>query len=121
MTLKYNADFFFVSAKTLRLIRAFSLKRNLRTLLNTESDASDITCVNGIRALNALALIVFHKSAALQFNPYINRTYMTEVKHYYHFIPPTGLSKNKITVLILSDNYPFLSSGSHYSDRMDYR
>jgi len=80
MTYISNADFFSISAKTLRLIRAFSLKRNLRTLLDTESTQSDISCLHGIRSLNAIGLIIFHKSAALFFNPYVNRTYMTEVK-----------------------------------------
>jgi len=77
---------FFISAKTLRLIRAFSLTRNLRTLLDTESTQKDIHCLNGIRSLNALSLIIFHKSVALFFNPYVNRTYMTEVKERCNWI-----------------------------------
>jgi hypothetical protein len=85
MTQLYNKNFFLISGKTLRLIKAFSLKRNLRTLLNTESAPSDITCLHGIRALNALALIIFHKSVALHFNPYVNRTHMAEVTERVNF------------------------------------
>ncbi|PNF21733.1 hypothetical protein B7P43_G10363 [Cryptotermes secundus] len=65
-------------AKTLRLIKAFSLKKNLQKLLNTESVRNDVPCLHGIRALNALALIIFHKSVALYFNPYINRAEMAQ-------------------------------------------
>jgi hypothetical protein len=77
---------FFISAKILRLLRAFSLTRNLRTLLDTENTQNDVHCLNGIRTLNALSLIIFHKSVALYFNPYVNRTYMTEVKERCNWI-----------------------------------
>ncbi|KDR21234.1 Nose resistant to fluoxetine protein 6 [Zootermopsis nevadensis] len=64
--------------KTVRLLKAFSLKKNFRTLLKTENVSNDFACLHGIRTLNAVALIVFHKSVALYFNPYVNRTYMAE-------------------------------------------
>ena len=79
------------------MIKAFSLKRNLRTLLDTESTQNDINCLNGIRSLNALSLILFHKSVALFFNPYVNRTYMTEVKEPCNWILsycPVAFRKN---------------------------
>jgi predicted membrane protein len=75
----------YFSATYLRLMRAFSLKKNLQTLLNTEHVSNDVPCLHGIRALNAVALIVFHKSVALYFNPYVNRTYMAEVKQHINF------------------------------------
>jgi hypothetical protein len=67
-------------------MKAFSLKKNVLTLLNTENVSNDIACLHGIRTLNAVALIIFHKSVALYFNPYVNRTYMVEVKQYINYI-----------------------------------
>jgi hypothetical protein len=77
-----NVGFFSFPAKILRLVKAFSLKRNVQKLLNTESVSNDVACLHGIRALNAMALIIFHKSVALYFNPYINRTHMAQVITY---------------------------------------
>jgi hypothetical protein len=96
---------FFISAKILRLIRAFSLKRNLRTLLDTESTQNDIHCLNGIRSLNALTLIIFHKSVALFFNPYVNRTYMAEVKERCNWIQSYCSVTFRKKDFILSGNY----------------
>ncbi|XP_063973444.1 O-acyltransferase like protein isoform X1 [Diachasmimorpha longicaudata] len=60
------------------IVLAFSLKRNLRKLLSMKRGDDDIATLHGIRAINALMLIVAHKSMALFFNPYVNRTGMTE-------------------------------------------
>nr|CAD7428548.1 unnamed protein product [Timema monikensis] len=59
-----------------KLVKCFSLRRNWKTLSNTKSSPDDVKSVHGLRAINALALIMFHKSAAFQFNPYTNRTAM---------------------------------------------
>ncbi|XP_030382326.1 nose resistant to fluoxetine protein 6 [Scaptodrosophila lebanonensis] len=57
---------------------AFSLDKNLRWLFSTRSSPSDIEAVHGIRFLNAMMLIFSHKSMAMFFNPYNNRTEMSE-------------------------------------------
>ncbi|KAH8305318.1 hypothetical protein KR044_002142, partial [Drosophila immigrans] len=57
---------------------AFSLDKNLRWLFSTSSSPGDIEAVHGIRFLNALMLIFSHKSMAMFFNPYNNRTAMAE-------------------------------------------
>lgn len=44
-----------------------------------DRDPSDIQSIHGIRFLNALLLLIAHKSMALFFDPYMNRTQMTEV------------------------------------------
>lgn len=63
-----------------KVLHSFSLKRNIRQLLSVNASPEDIRSVHGIRALNALMLLVSHKSMAMFFNPYSNRTTMTEVK-----------------------------------------
>ncbi|XP_014214340.1 nose resistant to fluoxetine protein 6-like [Copidosoma floridanum] len=57
---------------------AFSLKRNVLKLVSLDRDESDIATLHGIRALNAFMLVLAHKSLAIFFNPYVNRTDMTE-------------------------------------------
>ena len=76
-------------------------------MLNTEIAQNNINCLNGIRSLNALALLIFHKSAALFFNPYVNRTYMSEVKEFYSLML---FSDNQIKLFILSDKYIYFIS-----------
>ncbi|KAG8222358.1 hypothetical protein J437_LFUL015954 [Ladona fulva] len=53
------------------------LKRNFKELFSLSSSSDDIQCIHGIRFLNALALLLSHKSIALFFNPFVNRTSMT--------------------------------------------
>ncbi|XP_066603638.1 nose resistant to fluoxetine protein 6 [Prorops nasuta] len=60
------------------LLLSFSLKRNWQKLMSLERPEGDIAALHGVRALNAFMLIVAHKSMALFFNPYVNRTSMTE-------------------------------------------
>ncbi|KAG7202798.1 hypothetical protein KM043_009961 [Ampulex compressa] len=57
---------------------AFSLKRNATKLFSITKGESDIETLHGVRALNAVMLLIAHKNMALFFNPYINRTYMAE-------------------------------------------
>lgn len=57
----------------------FSLKRNFFKLISLERAEGDIATLHGVRALNALMLVLAHKSMALFFNPYVNRTDMSEV------------------------------------------
>ncbi|XP_069696137.1 uncharacterized protein [Periplaneta americana] len=78
--------------KSVALVKAFSLRKNWRTLLNTNPDQHDIPCVHGIRALNAFALLVFHKSVILYFSPFANRTYMAETfSHIWSMIGRTSV------------------------------
>lgn len=61
------------------ILLSFSLKRNFQKLVSLNRPEGDIAALHGVRALNALMLIVAHKSMALFFIPYVNRTEMTEV------------------------------------------
>lgn len=65
------------------VLSAFSLKKNVLKLVSLERSESDIATLHGIRAFNAFMLLLSHKSLALFFNPYVNRTEMTEVSHFY--------------------------------------
>ncbi|XP_055522358.1 nose resistant to fluoxetine protein 6 [Wyeomyia smithii] len=59
-------------------LSAFSLIQNTRTIFCVKDDPNDVASVHGIRFLNAILLVVAHKSMALFFNPYANRTDMSE-------------------------------------------
>lgn len=50
----------------------------MSALCSLKRDPNDIQAVHGIRFLNAFLLVVSHKSMALFFDPYVNRTQMTE-------------------------------------------
>ncbi|OAD54557.1 Nose resistant to fluoxetine protein 6 [Eufriesea mexicana] len=60
------------------LLLSFSLKRNFKKLVSLERRQSDIATLHGVRAINAIMLLLAHKSMALFFNPYTNRTEMSE-------------------------------------------
>ncbi|XP_001942708.2 regulator of hypoxia-inducible factor 1 [Acyrthosiphon pisum] len=74
---KYNM-FQSTESTASKVLYSFSLKRNVRQLLSVNESPEDIRSVHGIRALNALMLLASHKSMAMFFNPYSNRTAMTE-------------------------------------------
>lgn len=61
------------SASLKSLLYCFSLKRNVKTLFNLSRTADDVQSIHGIRMINALMLILCHKSMALFFMPYSNR------------------------------------------------
>ncbi|XP_026466957.1 nose resistant to fluoxetine protein 6-like [Ctenocephalides felis] len=63
------------------IFKAFSLPHNFRRLIDTSSktDENDpLACLHGIRALNALIILVNHKSMAVLFYPVSNRTTLTQ-------------------------------------------
>ncbi|XP_076165792.1 nose resistant to fluoxetine protein 6 [Ptiloglossa arizonensis] len=60
------------------LLLSFSLKRNFKQLVSLERQPNDIATLHGVRAINAGMLLLAHKSMALFFNPYANRTEMSE-------------------------------------------
>lgn len=83
----HQLDFFAIfPGTTSKVLYSFSLKRNVRQLLNVNESPEDIRSIHGIRALNALMLLASHKSMAMFFNPYSNRTAMTEVTLIYYMI-----------------------------------
>ncbi|CRK95963.1 CLUMA_CG009406, isoform A [Clunio marinus] len=57
---------------------AFSVTKNIQDLLNVDDNPNEIQTVHGIRFLNAMVLMFTHKSMAILFNPFINRTEMTK-------------------------------------------
>ncbi|KAG5314333.1 NRF6 protein, partial [Acromyrmex insinuator] len=63
---------------TSELLLSFSLKRNILKLFSLERPQGDIASLHGIRFLNSALLLVSHKSMAIFFIPYVNRTYMSE-------------------------------------------
>ncbi|XP_039298057.1 O-acyltransferase like protein [Nilaparvata lugens] len=66
------------TSKSMEILQSFSILSNSRKLFSMKRFHDDIASIHGIRTLNAIMLLVSHKSMALFFNPYINRTGMTE-------------------------------------------
>ena len=64
-----------------KLIQSFSLRKNVLALFSMSRSPGDIESIHGIRAINAVLLLIAHKCMALFFNPYLNRTVMAEVSH----------------------------------------
>lgn len=59
---------------------SFSLRRTIKALLKEATDAADITCIYGIRALTTMVLYVAHQLITISRIPYSNRTSLTEVR-----------------------------------------
>lgn len=57
---------------------AFSLKNNVSSIFAMQRSKNDFKAVHGIRCLNAFMLLFSHKSMAMFFQPYINRSTMAE-------------------------------------------
>ncbi|BES97491.1 NRF [Nesidiocoris tenuis] len=74
----YNRNPGVVTTKA-EILLAFSLKKNCGKLFSVEVPADDVSSLHGIRFLNAMMLYLSHKSMALFFNPYSNRTFMAEM------------------------------------------
>ncbi|XP_028028515.1 nose resistant to fluoxetine protein 6 [Bombyx mandarina] len=62
-----------------KLLNAFSLKRNLRKVFDLSDAATRVKGVDAFRGINALALLVAHKSMAMAHNPYVNKVSFSEV------------------------------------------
>lgn len=56
-----------------KLLNAFSLKRNLRKVFDLSDTGSKVKGVDAHRGMNALALLIAHKSMAMAHNPYVNK------------------------------------------------
>ncbi|XP_050308684.1 O-acyltransferase like protein-like [Anthonomus grandis grandis] len=70
-------DLYAIGEKS-KWITSFSLKKNFNTLTSINRSPGDIQAVHGIRMLNAVLLLLAHKSMAVFFMPYSNRTYAVE-------------------------------------------
>lgn len=59
---------------------SFSLRRTIKALLKEATDAADITCIYGIRALATIVLYVAHQLITISRIPFSNRISLTEVR-----------------------------------------
>ncbi|XP_044756157.1 nose resistant to fluoxetine protein 6-like [Coccinella septempunctata] len=64
--------------KFLKLVDCFNLFDNWEELTTVKESKDEVKTLHGMRALGALALIISHKTMALFYNPYINRSAMSE-------------------------------------------
>ncbi|XP_072942215.1 nose resistant to fluoxetine protein 6-like [Epargyreus clarus] len=62
-----------------KLLNAFSLKRNVRKIIDLTDSPSNVKGVDAIRGVNAFALLLAHKSMAMAHSPYINKTSFSAV------------------------------------------
>lgn len=65
-------------SKMARIINCFDVFTNWNSLTSVTEDEKDVKSIHGIRALSALGLLMSHKTMALFYNPYMNRSQMTE-------------------------------------------
>lgn len=61
-----------------KLLTSFSLIRNTKHLFSLNRELGDIRTAHAIRFFNAVMLLLSHKCMAIFFDPYSNRTAMTE-------------------------------------------
>ncbi|KAL1513441.1 hypothetical protein ABEB36_002852 [Hypothenemus hampei] len=59
-------------------ITSFSLAKNITSLFIIKKSPGDLQAVHGIRMINAILLVLAHKSMAVLFLPYFNRTEAAE-------------------------------------------
>lgn len=65
-----------------KIFYSFSLKTNIKAIFHSDPTKQDhLSAIHGIRSLNALALLLFHKAVVLLFAPYINKATLIEVKN----------------------------------------
>lgn len=56
-----------------KLLNAFSLKRNLKKIFDLSDSPTKVKGIDAFRGINALALLIAHKSMAMAHNPYVNK------------------------------------------------
>ncbi|KAJ8919200.1 hypothetical protein NQ315_012188, partial [Exocentrus adspersus] len=63
----------------IQILMCFAIQRNFKQLTAVKESKGEIQALHGVRALSALGLIISHKVMALYFNPFMNRSVMSEV------------------------------------------
>ncbi|CAB3262616.1 unnamed protein product [Arctia plantaginis] len=62
-----------------KLLNAFSLKRNLKKIFDLSDSPTKVKGIDAFRGINALALLIAHKSMAMAHNPYVNKVSYSNV------------------------------------------
>uniref|UniRef100_A0A1B6DSV6 Nose resistant-to-fluoxetine protein N-terminal domain-containing protein n=2 Tax=Clastoptera arizonana TaxID=38151 RepID=A0A1B6DSV6_9HEMI len=62
----------------LRLVLSFSLQKNWNTLIKTDLQEDEISCVHGIRFIFSIIIYFIHRQTFGMFVPFINRTEVVE-------------------------------------------
>jgi hypothetical protein len=60
-------------------VQAFSLRKNVSALFRLSRSPDEIESLHGLRTFSVLLVLVAHKSMALFFSPFLNRTTKAEV------------------------------------------
>ena len=71
--------YFLLASKVHPALMAFSFRRNWQKLISIEKSEGDIPILHGVRAVHVLALLLSHKSVAMLYSPYANRTDISKV------------------------------------------
>ncbi|KAF4517143.1 hypothetical protein B566_EDAN006442 [Ephemera danica] len=107
-----------------RLVLAFSLRRSWSNLVSTRAPTNDVSAIHGVRFLNAIGLLICHKSMALFFDPFVNRTVMAErMTHPWTVIGRTAILYTDSFILIsgLLVTHALLPELDRRKGRMDIR
>ncbi|XP_065335733.1 O-acyltransferase like protein-like [Cloeon dipterum] len=62
-----------------RLLLAFSLRRNWRSLVDTDVPEDELSCLHGLRCFASLMIYVIHKVVFILFHPFSNRTDVSDL------------------------------------------
>ncbi|XP_066252059.1 nose resistant to fluoxetine protein 6-like [Euwallacea similis] len=63
------------------LLSVFAIQKNFKSLITVASkNGRNFSSIHGVRFFSALALLMAHKTMASLYNPYINKTRMTEIQ-----------------------------------------
>ncbi|KAK9874774.1 hypothetical protein WA026_005581 [Henosepilachna vigintioctopunctata] len=73
----YQEKELYLQREVENLLECFDIRKNWKLLTNVKESDQEVKILHGIRALSALALLISHKTMALFYNPYINRSVMT--------------------------------------------
>ncbi|KAL1492211.1 hypothetical protein ABEB36_012693 [Hypothenemus hampei] len=76
----YNRGYSFNETLSMKILGAFAIQNNLKSALKISKNSNEYTSVHGVRFFSALALLMAHKTMALLYNPYINKTWMAETQ-----------------------------------------
>lgn len=75
-----------------KLLNAFSLRRNFKRVFDLSDSPTRVKGVDVFRGINALALLLAHKSMAMAHSPYINKTKYSEVSAKFPFLHLCAIS-----------------------------
>lgn len=92
----------FFAVLSSKWLRSFSAEENLKTIFSVKKTHGEIRCLNGIRSLNLLMLIIGHKGMVINFTPMSNQVEMNAFLNSLISVPLRASFLNTDAFLMLS-------------------